>query len=108
MPQQTAEREVLEETGVTVRANELIAVRFTLEEVWCIFNGEYVSGNAISDGMENEEAVFIDVNEALISDNVVDTTKELIKTILDKEKAMLKKSTFINKKFDDSSWQLFI
>ena len=36
MPQKTAEREVLEETGITVKANELVAVRFTEQEVWCI------------------------------------------------------------------------
>lgn len=32
----TSEREVLEETSVKVKAKELIAVRFTIEEVWCI------------------------------------------------------------------------
>lgn len=35
LPQKTAEREVLEETGVSVKANELLAVRFTEQEVWC-------------------------------------------------------------------------
>ena len=38
MPQVTAKREVLEETGVVVKAEELVAIRFTPQEVWCIFN----------------------------------------------------------------------
>lgn len=33
MPLQTAEREVLEEAGITVKAKELTAVRFTEQEV---------------------------------------------------------------------------
>lgn len=37
LPNKTGEREVLEETSVRVRAKDLIAVRFTTEEVWCIF-----------------------------------------------------------------------
>lgn len=36
LPQKSAEREVMEETGVTVTAGELLAVRFTKQEVWCI------------------------------------------------------------------------
>ena len=108
MPQQTAEREVLEETGVSVRANELIAVRFTVQEVWCIFKVDYLSGMPISDGQENEDAIFMPVDEALTSDKVVDTTKELIKAVLNDKKSVLQKSSFVNKKFDTNTWQLFI
>lgn len=76
LPQQTVEREVLEETGVHVRAEELVAVRFTQEEVWCIFNAVYLSGTPVSDGQENDEVVFMPVEQAIISDDVADTTKE--------------------------------
>lgn len=57
LPQKTAEREVLEETGVSVKANELLAVRFTEQEVWCIFRAEYVEGEPVSDNGENEEVL---------------------------------------------------
>lgn len=108
MPQQTAQREVFEETGVSVRAEDLIAVRFTLQEVWCVFSSEYLSGQPISDCMENDEAVFMPIEDALISIDVVETTKQLIKAYLDKNKFVLSKSSFVNKKFDCNSWQLFI
>ncbi len=65
VPQQTAEREVLEETGISVKANELLAVRFTEQEVWCIFNAEYVEGEPISHNGENEEALFMSMDEVL-------------------------------------------
>lgn len=108
MPLKTAEREVLEETGVTVKANELIAVRFTEEEVWCIFSAAYISGTPVSDNEENDEAIFMPVEEALRSDNVVDTTKEILKSMLRPNKALLEKSAFVNPRFDSSTWQIFM
>ena len=108
LPQATAEREVLEETGVTVQANDLIAVRFTEQEVWCIFNGTYIKGVPTSDNGENEDAVFMPIEEALASDCVVETTREILKGVLDTSKESLKKSDFVNAKFDSSTWQLFL
>lgn len=108
MPQQTAEREVLEETGVQVQAKDLIAVRFTTQEIWCIFSAVYLNGTPISDGLENEEAVFMPVEEVMISDNVVETTKELVKAMLDADKSKLSKSDFVNRNFDNGTWQLFM
>ena len=108
MPQQTAEREVLEETGVSVKANELIAVRFTVQEVWCIFNATYLCGVPVSDGEENNEAIFMPVDEALGSDNVVDTTKEILRSMLKPNKSALVKGDFVNAKYDSSTWRIFI
>lgn len=108
MPRATAEREVLEETGVTVKANDLIAVRFTSQEVWTIFTATYVKGVPVSDHCENEEALFMPIDELLVSENVVDTTKELVKSALDVNKSVLKISDFVNSRYDISTWQLFI
>ena len=107
MPQKTAKREVLEETGITVKANELVAVRFTEQEVWCIFAGTYMSGVPVSDGQENDEAIFMPVDEALRCDNVVETTKEILKSMLRPDKSALEKSSFVNANFDGSQWQIF-
>ena len=108
LPQKTAEREVLEETGVSVKAKELLAVRFTEQEVWCIFRAEYVEGEPVSDKGENEEALFMPVQDMFASDEVVDTTKEIVKTALSETKEMLRKSDFVNAKFSADTWQLFI
>ena len=108
MPLQTAEREVLEETGITVKANDLIAVRFTEQEVWCIFSAVYISGVPVSDNEENDEAIFMPVEEALCSDSVVETTKEILKSMFSPNKAMLAKSDFVNARFDSNTWQIFM
>lgn len=108
LPQITAEREVLEETGVSVKAKDLIAVRFTSQEVWCIFNATYLRGTPNSDNMENEDVVFMPIEEVLASENVVDTTKEIVKSVLQSDKSALRKSDFVNLKFNSNTWQLFI
>ena len=91
-----------------MKAQELLAVRFTVQEVWCIFRAEYVEGEPTSDNGENEEALFMSVQDVLASDEVVDTTKEIVKTALSETKEMLRKSDFVNAKFSADTWQLFI
>ena len=108
MPEQAAEREVYEETGLTVSSGSLIAVRFTTDEVWCIFEAEYVSGEPQSDGQENDSAIFWDIEELLASQNVVETTKELIRNLIAPGKQRLRKSSFINKKYNEDTWQLYL
>ena len=108
MPQMTAEREVMEETGVTVKAGNLAAVRFTTREVWCIFEATYIDGEPVSDNSENEDAVFMTLEEALTSELVVATSRELLKAALGAGKAILKLSDFVNPKFEDGTWQLFL
>ncbi len=108
MPQVTAKREVLEETGVTVKVNDLIAVRFTCQEVWTIFTATYIKGEPNSDYCENEDALFMPIDELLISEDVVDTTKELVKSVLDVKKSALRVSDFVNSRFDINTWQLYI
>lgn len=108
LPNKTAEREVLEETGVSVSAKDLLAVRFTTQEVWCIFEGEYIGGEPQSDLEENDDAVFMKIDEAVTSENVVETTRVIIKAVLEKQKQKLQRSSFVNEKFDKDEWQLFL
>lgn len=108
MPQQTAEREVFEETQVYVKAKELIAVRFTKKEVWCIFYGEYQKGEPTSDKYENEDAIFMPIDEAINNLCVVETTREILKAFIGTDKSVLKKSQYVNPSSDEGSWQLFI
>lgn len=108
LPGKAAEREVFEETGVEVTAKRLAAVRFTAEEVWCIFEAEYVSGEPISDLAENDDAVFMDINTAIESTEVVETTRVLIKALLDAAKPYLNQSCFVNARFTKEEWQLYI
>jgi ADP-ribose pyrophosphatase YjhB (NUDIX family) len=108
LPEKAAEREVFEETNVKVKIKNLVAVRFTTEEVWCIFSAEYIFGEPRTDLTENDDALFMDIKEAVESEKVVETTRVLIKTLLDSNKHSLAKSKYINSKFTEDSWQLYI
>lgn len=108
LPEKTAEREVFEETKIKITAKRLAAVRFTSEEAWCIFEGEYLSGEPESDFKENDAAVFMDINTAVESEDVVETTRVLIKSLLNSNKNYLEKSNFVNSKFAKDEWQLYL
>lgn len=85
-PRETVIREYLEETGVTVEPGNIIGIRFNTKDWYVAFRAEYVSGEARSDGDENSEVLWIDVEEALKREDVPDMTKKLILAALsDKE-----------------------
>jgi len=108
LPDKTAEREVYEETNIKVKAKDIVALRFTQKEVWCIFYGEYESGEPQSDLKENNSVVFMDIKTAINSDEVMETTRILIKSILLKTKSYFTKSEYVNKRFAQEDWKLYI
>lgn len=77
-PQAALKREYLEETGVTVEPLELIGVRFNMHDWYIAFRAAYISGEPASDGNENSEVLWLDVEEALAREDVPELTKKLI------------------------------
>lgn len=85
LPEDACEREVLEETGVTVKAEKLIGVRFSGKDWYCVFTAGYVSGEPRSDHEENSEALWVDADKIPDMDDVPDLTKVMIaKAIADR------------------------
>ena len=87
-PQDALVREYLEETGVTVKAGNIIGIRFNMHDWYIAFRAEYVSGEAHSDNDENSEVVWLDVKEALERDDVPELTKKLIQSALSDGKGL--------------------
>lgn len=77
-PEHAVVRELLEETGVTVEPTGVIGVRFNMHDWYVAFRAEYISGEAHSDGDENSEVVWLEVEKALTADDVPDLSKKLI------------------------------
>ena len=71
-------REYREETGVEIKPEELIGIRFNQRDWYSAFRAEYVAGDPRSDGDENSEVVWVDVQEAMTREDVPDLTKKLI------------------------------
>ena len=82
VPEETLVREYLEETGVRVKAGRLLGVRFSAKDWYAVFAAEYVEGEARSDGDENSEVVWMDVEEALKDETVPGLTKTMIEQAL--------------------------
>ena len=108
MPGATLEREIFEETSVIVKTQEMIGIRFTTNAIWCVFRADYISGDPKPDNTENDSAIFMDINQALGSDEVIQTSKILIKSLLNDRKGLFNKSDFVNPRFQKNEWQLYI
>ena len=81
-PEDAVRREILEETGITVEPLKVVGIRFNFKDWYVIFTARYVDGQAQSDGDENSEAVWIDINDAVTRDDVPDLTKKLLVGII--------------------------
>ncbi len=77
-PEEAVKRECLEETGVAIRPEKLIGIRFGRKDWYAAFSAEYVSGEAVSDHRENSEVLWMDPQEALSREDVPGLTKSLI------------------------------
>ena len=78
IPEETLVREYQEETGITVKAGKLIGMRFSAKDWYAVFEAIYVEGEARSDGDENDQVVWMDIEDALAKESVPVLTKKMI------------------------------
>ena len=83
IPQETLVREYMEETGVTVKAGKLLAMRFSDKDWYAVFEAEYIEGEPRSDGDENSEVIWMPVEEALKDETVPGLSKTMIEKAVD-------------------------
>lgn len=81
-PEDAVKREVLEETGITVEPLDIVGIRFNLKDWYVIFTARYICGKAQSDGYENNEVVWLDIEDAVTRDDVPDLTKKLLSGVI--------------------------
>ena len=106
LPTISAEREILEETGVTCKVNDLYCMQFKSEQ-WCaVFTMEYVLGTPKSDGYENNEVLLLAVDEALERTDLTNMSREILKAYKE-NKTGLNKSDYIAKSCDESNYAIF-
>lgn len=87
-PQDALVREYLEETGVTVKPESIIGIRFNMHDWYVAFKAEYVSGTPRTDNDENSEVLWIEIEEALKRNDVPDLTKKLIQSAVSDNKGL--------------------
>ncbi len=89
-PQDALIREYMEETKVTVKPLDIIGIRFNMHDWYIAFRAEYISGEATSDHEENSEVLWVDVEEALVREDVPELTKKLIESAVKQEAGLHK------------------
>lgn len=102
-PQDALVREYQEETGVTVVPRSIIGIRFNTHDWYVAFKADYISGIPRSDGDENSEVIWVDVEQALSRDDVPDLTKKLIQSAVS-DKAGLEKKEYTATKYSPFSF----
>ena len=102
-PQDALVREYHEETGITVVPRNIIGIRFNTHDWYVAFKADYISGIPRSDGDENSEVIWVDVEQALSRDDVPDLTKKLIQSAVS-DKAGLEKKEYTATKYSPFSF----
>ncbi len=107
LPTRAAERELLEETGVTAKVKSLFAVQFKPEQ-WCaVFVMEYISGDPRSDGYENNEVLLLSPEEAVTRTDITNMSREILKAYISGEHSALAKSGYIPASSDADNYVIF-
>lgn len=105
MPENAVSREFIEETSVIAIPKDIVAIKVTKNNWYIVYEMEYVSGDAISDGKENSQASYFSIKEILNRDDVTETTKELLRTYKHNK---LRKSSYCPKRFQKEDYTLYI
>lgn len=79
--EQALVRECKEEANVDIQPQDIAGIRFNRHDWYVLFFAENISGEVKPDGKENSEALWLDVKEALLRDDVSDLTKKMIEII---------------------------
>ena len=82
MPETAVIREILEETGITTKIKSFIGIRFQKKTWYAIFLLDYISGEPISDGNENNFAGFIPLDEAVRRDEMTGLSRLIIESVI--------------------------
>lgn len=107
LPTRAAERELLEETGVTAHTKSLFAVQFKPEQ-WCaVFVMEYISGDPRSDGYENSEVLLLSPEEAVTRPDITNMSREILKAYISDNRSELTKSGYIPASSDVENYAIF-
>lgn len=87
-PYDAVVREYLEETNIMVKPKEIIAIRFNNHDWYIVFTAEYIDGTAKTDNDENDDVVWMNIEEALSRDDVPELTKTLIQCAVNNDKGL--------------------
>ena len=105
MPEIAAAREILEETGVVAEAESILCVRFLPDAWYVAFMMRYVSGEPVSDGVENSEAAFFDLDTATQRDDLTLFSLRMLESL--KSVRLMKMSDYYGPNAESDTYRVY-
>lgn len=106
LPTAAAERELLEETGVSARVRSVMSIQFKPEQ-WCVvFTMDYIDGSPRSDGHENSEILLLTPAEAVAREDITNLSRELLTAYMNGA-AELRGSDYVPSTSTPDSYKIF-
>lgn len=107
LPSKAIEREVFEETGVSAKTKAVFSVQFKPEQ-WCVvFTLEYVSGEAKSDGYENNEVLLLPAEEAVEREDITNMSREILRAYIADKANVLGKSDYVPRSTTADKYEIY-
>ncbi len=107
LPTAAIVREIYEETKINTEVESVISVQFKPEE-WCVvFMMKYISGTPEPDYTENNESIFLAMEEALAREDLTRTSKVILQTIRSASYKELTGSDFCPNTSTPSEYKIF-
>lgn len=107
LPSSAVEREILEETGVTVKARTVFSIQFKPQQ-WCIvFTTEYVSGTPRPDCYENSEVLLLSAEDAVRHNDITNMSREILKAYIADRNNELQKSDYVPLSFNANEYEIY-
>ena len=108
LPNESAEREVTEETGVVCTANQLCAARMRPDSIWFVFACKYNAGDPTPNDGEVDMAIFMNIDEALQHPDVTETMKVIINAYRKNPVDGLYSADYVSENFTDGRYLLYL
>ncbi len=107
LPSHAAERELMEETGVTAKARGLFAARCKGGQWILVITMEYIKGTPRSDGHENSEVLLLTPRQAIVRPDITNMSRSIMKAYFADPNRVIPLSEDVPPTYDPEKYQFF-
>lgn len=107
LPSHAAERELMEETGVTAKARGLFAARCKGGQWILVIAMEYIKGTPRSDGHENSEVLLLTPRQAIVRPDITNMSRSIMKAYFADPNRVIPLSEDVPPTYDPEKYQFF-
>lgn len=107
LPAHAAERELMEETGVSAKAKGLFAARCKGGQWILVITMDYIGGEPRSDGHENSEVLLLTPQQAIVRPDITNMSRSIMKAYHADPNCVIPLSEEVPPTYDPDKYQFF-